>query len=140
MRRRSAAYAIYVLARAGKADLSDLRYFHDALLDRPPSPLAKAHIGAALALLGDRARSLSAFGKALQAVGYQNTGDYYQTSLRDAAGVLALMAEVQNAPAVNQATEKFVSLMKEPDRMHTQEKAFVLMASQAVLRAPARSR
>lgn len=135
LRRRSAAYALYVLARGGQADLSDLRYFHDALLDQTDSPLAKAHIGAALALMGDRSRALNAFKKALEAIGYQNTGDYYQTSLRDAAGVLALMAEVQNAPDVNQATEKFVALMKEPDRMQTQEKAFVLMASQAVLRA-----
>jgi hypothetical protein len=135
LRRRSAAYALYVLARAGRADLSDLRYFHDALIDQTDSPLAKAHVGAALALLGDRARSLSAFGKAIQAIGYQNTGDYYQTALRDAAGVLALLAEVQNAPGVNQLSERFVQLMKEPEAMQTQEKAFVLLATQALLRA-----
>jgi len=135
LRRRSAAYALYVLARAGRADLSDLRYFHDALIDKTSSPLAKAHIGAALAMLGDRARALSAFGKAMQAVGYQNTGDYYQTSLRDAAGVLALLAEVQNSPGVNEMSEKFVTLMKDPNRMHTQEKAFVLLAAQSMLRA-----
>ncbi|MFZ5618847.1 MAG: alpha-2-macroglobulin family protein, partial [Pseudomonadota bacterium] len=135
LRRRSAAYALYVLARAGKADLSDLRYFHDALIDQTDSPLAKAQIGAALGLLGDRARSLSAFGKAMQAIGYQNTGDYYQTSLRDAAGVLALLAEAQNAPGVNELSERFVQLMKEPERMQTQEKAFVLMAAKALLKA-----
>ncbi len=135
LRRRAAAYALYILARAGRADLSDLRYFHDALLDQTDSPLAKAHVGAALALLGDRARSLSAFGKAMSAIGYQNTGDYYQTALRDAAGVLALLAEVQNAPGVNQLAERFVQLMKEPEAMQTQEKAFVLLASQALLRA-----
>ncbi len=135
LRRRSAAYALYVLARAGRADLSDLRYFHDALIDLTDSPLAKAHIGAGLALLGDRARALSAFGKAMQAIGYQNTGDYYQTSLRDAAGVMALLAEVQNAPGVNEMSEKFVQLMKEPERMQTQEKAFVLMATKALLKA-----
>jgi len=135
LRRRSAAYALYVLARAGKADLSDIRYFHDALLDQTSSPLAKAHIGAALALLGDRARSLNAFGKAMQAIGYQNTGDYYQTALRDTAGVLALLAEVQNAPGVNEASERFVQMLKEPERMQTQEKAFVLLATQALLRS-----
>jgi hypothetical protein len=135
LRRRSAAYALYVLAKAGRADLSDIRYFHDALLDGTTSPLAKAHVGAALALLGDRARALSAFGKAMEAIGHQNTGDYYQTVLRDAAGVLALMAEVQNAPGVNELSNRFVELMKEPERMQTQEKAFVLLASQALLRA-----
>lgn len=135
LRRRSAAYALYTLARAGRADLSDLRYFHDALIDQTDSPLAKAQIGAALSLLGDRARALSAFGKAMDAIGYQNTGDYYQTPLRDAAGVLALLAEVQNAPAVNQLSEKFITLMKEPEAMQTQEKAFVLLAAKALLRA-----
>jgi hypothetical protein len=135
LRRRSAAYALYVLARAGKADLSDIRYFHDAILDQTDSPLAKAHIGAALAMLGDRARSLSAFGKAMKSLGYQNTGDYYQTALRDAAGVLALLAEVQNAPGVNEASDRFVTYMKEPESMHTQEKAFVLMAAQSLLKS-----
>ncbi len=135
LRRRSAAYALYVLARAGRADLSDLRYFNDALLDNTASPLAKAHVAAALAMLGDRARALSAFGKAMDAVGYQNTGDYYQTSLRDAAGVLALLAEVRNAPGLNAMSEKFIGLMKDPNSMHTQEKAFVLLAAQSMLRA-----
>ncbi|MEZ5921763.1 MAG: alpha-2-macroglobulin [Parvularculaceae bacterium] len=134
LRRRAAAYALYVLARAGRADLSDLRYFHDALLEQTPSPLAKAQIGAALAMMGDRARSLSAFGKALKAIGYDNTGDWYQTPLRDAAGVLALLAEVQNAPGVNEMSTKFVDLMKEPNRLTTQEKAFVLMATQSMLK------
>ncbi len=135
LRRRSAAYAFYVLARAGKADLSDLRYFHDALLNDTASPLAKAHIAAALALMGDRARSLNAFEKAAAALGYQNTGDYYQTALRDAAGVLALLAELQNAPGVNRVSDRFAEFMKEPNAMHTQEKAFVLLAAQALLRS-----
>ncbi|MDZ7627767.1 MAG: alpha-2-macroglobulin [Parvularculaceae bacterium] len=135
LRRRSAAYVYYVLARAGKADLSDVRYFHDALIDETSSPLAKAHIAAALSLMGDRSRSVSAFEKAIGALGHQNTGDYYQSALRDAAGVLALLAEVQNALGVNRASDKFIEFMKEPNAMHTQEKAFVLLASQALLRA-----
>lgn len=135
LRRRSAAYSLYVLARAGRADLSDVRYFHDALIDQTDSPLAKAHIGAALSMLGDRARALNAFSKAMNAIGYQNTGDYYQTALRDAAGVLALLAEVQNAPDVNEMSEKFVQLMKDPEAMQTQEKAFVLLAAQSLLAA-----
>jgi hypothetical protein len=135
MRRRSAAYALYVLAKAGRADLSDLRYFHDAELDKTPSPLARAHVGAALALMGDRARATSAFGKARAALGYQNTGDYYQTSLRDVAGVLSLIAGVQNASGVNEIADAFTTYMKEPDAMHTQEKAFVLLAAKAMLEA-----
>lgn len=135
LRRRSAAYAMYVLARAGRANLSDLRYFHDTLMEGTPSPLAKAHIGAALAMMGDRARAKSAFEKSIAALGWQNTGDYYQTSLRDTSGVLALAAEAGQTANVETLSENLVSVMKDPNRMHTQEKAFVLLASQALLRA-----
>lgn len=134
LRRRAVAYAFYVLARAGRADLSDLRYFHDALLEKTPSPLARAHIAAALALMGDKARSASAFAKAVEAIGWQNTGDYYQTALRDVAGILALAAEVGRTSLVDDVSERFTTLMKEPERLHTQEKAFVLLAAQALLR------
>jgi hypothetical protein len=103
-------------------------------MDDTLSPLAKAHVAAALSLMGDRSRSVSAFEKAIAALGHQNTGDYYQTPLRDAAGVLALLAELQNAPGVNRASDRFVEFMKEPNAMHTQEKAFVLLATQALLR------
>ncbi len=135
LRYRSAAYALYVLARAGRADLSDLRYFHDALLAETPSPLAKAQIGAALAMMGDRARAKSAFDKAEAALGWDNQGDWYQTPLRDAAGVLALAAEAGQEERIEGLTEKLAGFMKEPRAMHTQEKAFVLLASQALLRA-----
>ena len=135
LRRRSSAYALYVLARAGRADISDLRYFHDTLLDSTDSPLARAHIGAALALMGDRARAANAFALATTKLGWGNRGDYYQTDLRDAAGVLALAAEVGRNDDVEPLTEKMMSFMKDPQRMHTQEKAYVLMAAQALLRA-----
>ncbi len=135
LRRRSAAYAMYVLARAGRADLSDLRYFHDALLGDTPSPLARAHVGAALAMMGDRARANSAFEKAYEALGWDNRGDYYQTTLRDAAGVVALAAEAGQKERLEPITDRFIALMKDPNAMHTQEKAYVLLAAQALLRA-----
>lgn len=134
LRRRSAAYALYVLARAGRADLSDLRYFHDALLTETPSPLARAQIGAALAIMGDRARAASAFDQAEEALGWDNRGDYYQSPLRDAAGVLALAAESGETDRIEQLTILFQSFMKDPTAMHTQEQAHVLLAAQALLR------
>lgn len=135
LRKRSAAYALYVLARAGRADLSDLRYFHDALLDDTPSPLARAHIAAALSMMGDRARATSAFKKAVEAIGWDNQTDYYQTPLRDVSGLLSLAAETGADDLVESLSESFSSMMKEPARLHTQEKAFVLLASQALLGA-----
>ncbi|WP_375206664.1 alpha-2-macroglobulin family protein [Hyphococcus sp.] len=134
LKRRSAAYALYVLARAGRADLSDLRYFHDALLDDTPSPLARAQIGAALAMMGDRARAESAFEKAMQAVGWQNRGDYYQTALRDVAGLVALAVETGQTDKTEALIEQLKTYMKDPKAMHTQEKAFTLLAAQALLR------
>ncbi|MEM6414820.1 MAG: alpha-2-macroglobulin [Pseudomonadota bacterium] len=134
LRKRSAAYALYVLAKAGRTDLSDLRYFHDALLDKTNSPLAKAHIGAALAIMGDIARAQSAFNQADAAIGWDNTGDYYQTPLRDVAGILALLSEVGDNARATSLSDKLVALMREPNNLHTQEKAFILVAAQALLR------
>lgn len=133
LRRRSAAYALYVLARAGRADLSDLRYFHDALLKDTPSPLARAHVGAALSFMGDRARAKSAFDMAEEALGWNNRGDYYQSPLRDASGVLAAAVESGQSNRTENLTTLFQSFMKDPKAMHTQEKAYVLLAVQALL-------
>ena len=135
LRRRSTAYALYVLARAGRADISDLRYFHDTLLEGTQSPLARAHIGTALAIMGDRARASNAFKRARAATGWNNRGDYYQTPLRDAAGVLALAAEAGRNDDIEALTASMMSYIKDPAAMHTQEKAYVLFAAQALLRA-----
>ena len=51
------AYALYVLARNGRPVIGDLRYLTDAKLDAFTSPLAKAQLAAALAMLGDQARA-----------------------------------------------------------------------------------
>ena len=59
------AYALYVLARNGRAPIGELRYYADTRLDRFSTPLAKAQIGAALAMLGDKPRAERAFASAL---------------------------------------------------------------------------
>ena len=59
------AYALYVLARNGRAPIGDLRYYADTRLDRFSTPLAKAQIGAALAMMGDKERAERAFAAAL---------------------------------------------------------------------------
>lgn len=134
MRYRAAAYAYYVLARAERVDISDLRYFHDAVLPNVRSPLARAHIGAALNFVGDRARALRAFEAARASLGFENAGNYYQSSLRDVAGVLALLLDVQNVPGISETSEIFGQLMRDPNTLHTQEKAFVLLAARGMLR------
>ncbi|MFT5776968.1 alpha-2-macroglobulin family protein, partial [Hyphomonas sp.] len=125
---RSSAYALYVLAKAGEADISRLRYLHDRELSNIDSPLARAHIGAGLAYMGDRARANSAFESAEKALGYENSGDYYQTPLRDVAGVMALASEAEMAPLVARLAERLGKDVPDADELTTQEKAFILLA------------
>ena len=93
------AYALYVLARAGRAAIGDLRYYTDSKLDAFATPLAKAQLGAAMALYGDRVRASRAFAAAMADLdreeakkGWRND---YGTSLRDGAAVLTLAAETE---------------------------------------------
>ena len=59
------AYALYVLASNGRAAIGDLRYYAETKLDAFATPLAKAQIGAALALYGDKPRAEAVFRAAL---------------------------------------------------------------------------
>ncbi|MCA8902280.1 MAG: alpha-2-macroglobulin family protein, partial [Hyphomonas sp.] len=128
MMKRSSAYALYVLAKAGKADVSRLRYLHDRELGSINSPLARAHLGAALALMGDRSRATSAFRAAEDALGYKNSGDYYQTPLRDEAAIIALAAEADQAGTLERLAERLGKEAPDPGRLTTQEKSFLLLA------------
>jgi len=129
---RSSAYALYVLAKAGKADIARLRYLHDRDLDKIESPLARAHIGAALAHMGDRSRAASAFKQAIAILGYDNSGDYYQTKRRDLAGVYALASETAFNDLLPDLFERLGNDLPEPRYLTTQEKAFLLLAVASV--------
>jgi uncharacterized protein YfaS (alpha-2-macroglobulin family) len=133
MRSRSAAYALYVLAKAGEADIGQVRYFHDSRLADEPSPLARAQIGAALAHMGDRARARNAFRQAERALGYRNTGDWYQSPLRDLAGVLALAAEAGETELVNRLRIRLERDQPDANQLMTQEQTQLLLAANALL-------
>ena len=132
LRSRSAAYALYVLARAGEADIGQLRYFLDNRLNNEPSPLARAQIGAALAHMGDRSRSRNAFRLAEQALGYRNIGDWYQTPLRDLAGVLALAAEAGETELVDRLRRRLERDAPDAGELMTQEQVQLLLAANAL--------
>ncbi len=133
MRSRAAAYALYVLAKAGRADIGQLRYFHDNRLNAEPSPLARAQIGAALAHMGDRPRSREAFIKAERALGYRNLGDWYQSPLRDLAGVLALAAEAGETALVDRLRVRLESDAPDAPALMTQEQVQLLLAANILL-------
>ncbi|MFP4519154.1 MAG: alpha-2-macroglobulin family protein, partial [Oceanicaulis sp.] len=129
---RSAAYALYVLARNGRADRSRLRYMHDERLQTIESPLARAQIGAGLAAIGDEARAASAFEAAVEALGYENDGDWYQSPRRDLAGVMALAAEAGRFEIVDSLAPRLARDLPEPARLTTQEKAWLILAADAL--------
>ena len=57
MAARTSPMRLYVLARAGRASIGDLRYYVETKLGNFATALAKAQLGAALALYGDRPRA-----------------------------------------------------------------------------------
>ncbi|MGD0023941.1 MAG: alpha-2-macroglobulin, partial [Xanthobacteraceae bacterium] len=132
------AYALYVLARNGLAPIGDLRYLADAKLDALKTPIAKAQIAAALALVGDRARAERVYAAALAAIGPQSQPDLasredYGSTLRDAAALVTLAAEGGASPATLQAAVQRVEAARAFLRpTSTQEDAWLLLAASAM--------
>lgn len=131
------AYALYDLARAGRAAMGDLRYYLEARLDAFGSPLAQAQLGAALALYGDTDRAATAFAAAVAGLSEPEDRRLYRADygsrLRDTAGVLALAAEFK--PQGVDLTDLANQLAKLHDRTEytsTQEESWTLLAAAAL--------
>lgn len=133
---RASAYALYVLARNGRVERSRLRYMHDELLQKIESPLARAHIGAGLAAMGDQGRAANAFARAVEKLGYENDGDWYQTPRRDLAAITALAAEAGFTDIVEDLVPRLQRDLPEPRSLTTQEKAQLIMAARAIAGKP----
>jgi len=133
------AYALYVLARNRKAAISDLRYYADTALADFPTPLAKAHLAAALSLYGDQIRARNIF---LDAAQMSNTADVtkisfarsdYGSALRDGAAVLALTAESRPVPPIVPELAKTVAKeWQKKAYTSTQEQTWMLLAARAL--------
>jgi uncharacterized protein YfaS (alpha-2-macroglobulin family) len=135
MRSRASAYALYVLAKAKSGDIARLRWFHDVQMKDEPSPLARAHVGAGLALMGDRARAHSSFQQAVRALNYRDPSDWYQSQLRDLAGVIALAYEAGETAIARDLQGRLSGTVRDVDSLNTQEQARLLQAANAMLRA-----
>ncbi len=135
MRSRASAYALYVLAKAGRGDLARLRWWHDVQMKNESSPLAKAQVGAGLALMGDRARARSAFRKAVASLGYRDEADWYQSQLRDTAAIIALAYEAGEPDIARGLQARLEGSVKDPDLLNTQEQARLLQAAYFMLKA-----
>jgi uncharacterized protein YfaS (alpha-2-macroglobulin family) len=134
------AYALYVLARAGRAPVGDLKYLADTRINDFGSPLARAQIGAALAMLGDTARADSAFAAADTALANDlATGGPtawrtdYGSVLRDAAAILALATDARAQPQVIRAAMTAVGRerMRSP-YASTQDMAWMVLAARSI--------
>ncbi|PHR57972.1 MAG: alpha-2-macroglobulin [Robiginitomaculum sp.] len=129
----AAAYAHYVLARAGKSDLSALRYFNDNHAQNMKTPLSWGHMASALYMMDDKKRATIAFETAVKRIGYENDSNYYQSQLRDAAGLMALVNEVDAKTFSSQVQQEFSDYLKSPSDLNTQEKAHTIMAIRSFL-------
>jgi uncharacterized protein YfaS (alpha-2-macroglobulin family) len=134
------AYALYVLARNGRAPIGDLRYYADTRIDRFSTPLAQAQIGAALAMMGDKTRAERAFATALTGLEATQpaTGETYWradygSSLRDSAALVTLASETK---VTTVETPKLVNVISKAylarNYTSTQEQAWMLLAANAL--------
>ncbi|OYQ34514.1 hypothetical protein CHU95_10855 [Niveispirillum lacus] len=145
------AYASWVLARKGKANAGDLRYFHDSTM--PTQALAAAHLGAALDAVGERARAGQSFAAAQRQLAdwqaneaaeqqardkARRTGqtatlpertDTYGSRLRDTYAVASLMAAGGRGAGVPGILDSVGMLDSRADATNTQEKAWMLRAA-----------
>ncbi|BAT60416.1 hypothetical protein GJW-30_1_02957 [Variibacter gotjawalensis] len=134
---RELAYALYVLARNGVAPVGDLRYLADTRLSSIATPIAKAQIAAALAMLGDQARAERVYQAALETISPQPKLEYgrsdYGSSLRDAAALVTLVSETRGPRAiVNQAVERVEAARNLTPYTSTQEQSWMVLAARAL--------
>jgi uncharacterized protein YfaS (alpha-2-macroglobulin family) len=130
------AYALYVLARNGRAPIGELRYFVDTKLDDFSTPLAQAQLGAALAMLGDKPRADKAFQAALKTIEEKDAGltrRDYGTGIRDGAALITLVSEAGLAkPAVPRLVDVVAKAYAAKAYTSTQEQAWMLLAARAL--------
>jgi len=134
---RNLAYGLYVLARNGAAPIGDLRYLADTKLNAVATPIAKAQLAAALALVGDRARAERVYAAAVESLNPKPTLEFgradYGSQLRDAAALISLGSESSAAPPkLHLAVERVETARALTPYTSTQENAWLVLASRAL--------
>ncbi|MDU6139892.1 MAG: alpha-2-macroglobulin family protein, partial [Bradyrhizobium sp.] len=134
---RDLAYGLYVLARNGAAPIGDLRYLADTKLGNLATPIAKAQLAAALALVGDRARAERVYAAAADSLAPKPVLVFgrtdYGSDLRDAAALVSLAGE-GNAPraTLTQAVARVEAARGLTPYTSTQENAWMVLAARAL--------
>jgi uncharacterized protein YfaS (alpha-2-macroglobulin family) len=134
---RNLAYAMYVLARNGLAPVGDLRYLADVKLSEFATPIAKAQIAAALAMLGDKGRAEVVYTAALGAIAPKPALEIGRTdfgsALRDSAALVTLASE-SGAPraTIDGAVQRIDAARGLSRYTSTQEQAWLVLAARAL--------
>ena len=123
------AYRLYVLARIGKGRPGAARVLAENL-DALPTPLARAQIGAALALARDRDRAEKAFRAALDAPARKFWYGDYGSALRDQMAIALLLKESGVLPdRLTRLTGTMPGNDLIPVQLSTQEQAWAIAAA-----------
>ena len=146
----SRAYALFVLARAGRLDAPAIRSMHDDLVASTAGgrrlflwgsasaaatkaePLALGHMAAALTLDDQRDAGREAFTMAVDNLGPTRVGrpslfDWtYWIYVRDLAGVTALAADAHDDQLAQDLVDRFDLMTLSPPMLNDQEKAGLL--------------
>jgi alpha-2-macroglobulin len=154
------AYAWYVLARSRRADIGELRRLHDNVglemsgdrivpasvnwrqnggRDTLASALSLGHLAGALSLMGDRARAQHAMALAIANLDIADPPLWwryyaYYSGWRDLAGLIAVAAEIGDRQIAATLIERLKNLGPDPERLNTQDKAWLLAAAHALSR------
>ena len=138
---RDLAYALYVLARNGAAPVGDLRYIADTKLDDIETPIAKAQLAAALAMLGDKTRADRVYLAALDAISPQPKPELdlgrvdYGSTLRDSAALVTLASEGRATQrTIDDAVARVDAARAITGRTSTQEDAWLVLAARALVK------
>jgi alpha-2-macroglobulin len=134
---RELAYALYVLARNGAAPIGDLRYIADVMLSDVATPIAKAQIAAALAMVGDKARAENVYLAALNAISPQPMLDLgrsdFGSALRDAAALVTLASEGRaSQKTIDDAVFRIDRARSLSSATSTQEDVWLVLAARAI--------
>ncbi len=142
------AYAAYLLARTGRADIGDLRRMNDTLLPRRVAkntywsvgnefvvePLALGHLSGALSFMGDRPRATDAMRRAITNLRYEDWPAWwfdwlYASPTRDEAALLAVASDAGDDAATGLLMHRLEDMKFSQEYLDTIDKASLLQAA-----------
>jgi uncharacterized protein YfaS (alpha-2-macroglobulin family) len=131
-KQESDAYALYVLARAGRTLMSEINYHTNNKKSKITSAQAWGHLAATLAYVGETKKAKQLFHKAQASLHSAHTNHYYSNyggALRDEASLISLMYESKLDDTWQNLFADLALSVKKRDYFSTQELSTLLRAS-----------